>query len=220
MKRFGITAMTLVALLAATAAPALGAKRPRPTDVRPMPVFSELAPNAIQVFNDYATPARFYVSRSAVVHYVVVGIDAPPLNDDDADGVPDYVERVADAADTSISYYERRGFARIAPDTGGPDARPDIYLSRFTPGYFGLALPAVDAQGGAFVAVSNALDPSPTESLGSLYGTVAHELFHLVQFSYFPATADPDLAAWAVEGMAAAMESRVYPELDDIVSSL
>jgi hypothetical protein len=220
MKRFGITTLTAVALLAATATPALAAKRPRPTDVRPTPVSFELAPNAIQVFNDYATPPRFYVSRSAVVHYVAAGIEAPPLNDDDADGVPDYVERVADAADTAIPYYERRGFARIAPDTGGPDARPDIYISRFTPGYFGLALPASDAQGGAFVAVSNALDPSPTESLGSLYGTVAHELFHLVQFSYFPAASGPELGSWALEGMAAAMERRVYPELDDIVSSL
>src|SRR4051812_9466469 len=155
MKRFGITAMAAAALMAATAAPALAAKRPRPTDVQPTPVVSQLAPNAIQVFNDYATPPRFYASQRAVVHYVVAGIDAPPLNDDDADGVPDYVERVADAADTAIPYYERRGFARIAADTGGPDPRPDIYISRFTPGYFGLALPAADAQGGAFVAISN-----------------------------------------------------------------
>jgi hypothetical protein len=220
MKRFGITAMTAAALFATTAAPVLAAKRPRPTDVQPKPLVSALAPNAIQVFNDYATPARFHAGQRAVVHYVVSGVDAPPLNDDDADGVPDYVERVADAADTAIPYYERRGFARIAPDTGGPDTRPDIYVSRFAPGYFGLALPAADAQGGAFLAISNALDPSPTDSLGSLYGTVAHELFHLVQFSYFPAATGPDLGSWALEGMAAAMETRVYPELDDIVSSL
>ena len=79
---------------------------------------SEVAPNGFQVFNDYATPARFHASRHAVVHYVVLGVDAPPLNDDDADGVPDYVERVGDAADTAIAYYERRGFARILPDAG------------------------------------------------------------------------------------------------------
>jgi hypothetical protein len=214
--------MTIVAALAlaATAPPATAAKRPRPTDVPSAQVFSEVAPNAIQVFNDYATPARLYASQRGVVHYVVLGIDAPPLNDDDADGVPDYVERAGDAADTAIRYYERRGFARIRADAAGPDGRPDLYISRFAPGYFGVAFPTADAEGGAFVAVSNALDPSPAESLGSVYGTVAHELFHLVQFSYFPPTADPELAGWALEGMAAAMENRVYPDLDDIVSSL
>jgi hypothetical protein len=220
MKRIGIIAIGTAALLAATPPPATAAKRPRPTDVPPAQVLSEVAPNAIQVFNDYATPARFYASQRAVVHYVVRGIDAPPLNDDDGDGVPDYVERVGEAADTSITYYERRGFAPILPDAAGPDGRPDLYVSRFAPGSFGVAFPAVGAEGGAFVAVSNALDASAAESLASLYGTVAHELFHLVQFSYFPPSADPDLAGWALEGMAAAMESRVYPGLDDIVASL
>jgi hypothetical protein len=220
MNRVGKIAVATAAVLVATAPPAAAAKRPRPTDVPPAHVFSHIAPNPIQVFNDYDMPARFYASQRAVVHFVVLGIDAPPLNDDDSDGIPDYVERIGDAADTAITYYERRGFARIRMDAGGPDGRPDIYISRFAPGYFGVAFPAVDAEGGAFVAVSNALDPSPVESLGSVYGTVAHELFHLVQFSYVPATAEPELAAWALEGMAAAMESRVYPDLHDIVSSL
>ena len=220
MRRVGKMAIAAAALLAATSAPATAAKRPRPTDVPPAQVVSAVAPNAFQVFNDYATPARSYASRRAVVHYVVLGVDAPPLNDDDADGVPDYVERVGDAADTSIAYYERRGFAPISADAGGLDARPDLYISRFAPGSFGVAFPSSDAEGGAFVAVSNALDPSAATSLGSLYGTVAHELFHLTQFSYLSPEADPELAGWALEGMAAAMESRVFPELDDIVSSL
>ena len=220
MKRVATMAMAAAALLAVTAPLATAAKRPRPTDVPPALVVSEVAPNVFHVFNDYATPPRLYASQRAVVHYVVQGIDAPPLNDDDGDGVPDYVERVAAAADTAIAYYERRGFARIPGDGAGPDGRPDIYISRFSPGYFGVALPAARAERGAFVAVSNALDPSPRTSLGSVYGTVAHELFHLVQFSYFPPAADPELAEWALEGMAAAMESRVYPDLDDIVASL
>ena len=220
MKRIGAVAMAGAALVAATAPAETAAKRARPTDVPPPQVVSEVAPNALQVFNDYATAARLHRSERAVVHYVVLGIDAPPLNDDDGDGVPDYVERVGDAADTSIAYYERRGFAPILPDAAGPDGRPDLYISRFSPGWFGIALPTAEAEGGAFVAVSNSLDPSAAESLGSLYGTVAHELFHLVQFSYLRPTVDTELAEWALEGMAAAMESRVYPGLDDIVSSL
>ena len=180
MRRVGKMAIAAAALLAATSAPATAAKRPRPTAVPPAQVVSAVVPNAFQVFNDYATPARSYASRRAVVHYVVLGVDAPPLNDDDADGVPDYVERVGDAADTSIAYYERRGFAPISADAGGLDARPDLYISRFAPGSFGVAFPSSDAEGGAFVAVSNAsiparrrvsevsTAPSPTSSSTSL----------------------------------------------------
>ena len=220
MKLFGIGLAATAVLLAAAAPAADASRRARPTDVPPQAALTEIAPNELQVFNDYATPARAFSSLHVVVHYVVRGIDAPPLNDDDGNDVPDYVERVGEAADTAIAYYARRGFAPILPDEGGPDARPDIYVSRFAAGYFGVAFPSARADGGAFVAVSNALDPSSTRSLGSVYGTVAHELFHLVQFSYYPRSVDPPLAPWALEGTAAAVETRVYPALDDIVSSL
>src|SRR4051812_15973622 len=204
MRPLGIwlTALLLAAALAPVAA---AAKRPRP-DAVPAPS-EQAAPNALQIFNDYVAPARTYLSRRAAVHFVTLGVSAPPLNDDDADGVPDYVERVAAAADSAIAYYERRGFSPILADAGGPDGRPDIYISRFAAGYFGVAFPAADGDRGAFLAVSNWLDPSPTASLGSLDGTVAHELFHLVQFSYFRPTVDPPLDAWVLEGMAAAMET-------------
>jgi hypothetical protein len=220
MKRIVIGSIVAGALLVAAAVPAQAGRRPRPSDVPAGQAVSVLAPNQFQLYNDYATDARTFSSRRAVVHYVVVGIDAPPLNDDDSDGVPDYVERVALAADGAIDYYERRGFAHILADEAGPDARPDLYVSRFAPGYFGVAFPAAQASGGGFVVVSNALDPSPERSLGSLYGTVAHELFHLVQFSYFRRTVDPAIPGWALEGSAAAMEGRVYAQLADIVSSL
>src|SRR3954452_16578164 len=213
-RRLLIVALPVFILFAQSAA----ATRPRPDAIPPNQVYTDIAPNALRVFNDYATPSRAYSSARATVHWVTDGPDAPALNDDDGTGVPDYVERVAAAADTAIGYYERRGFASVAPDAGGPDSSPDIYISRFAPGYFGVAFPASDADGGAFVALSNSLDPSPARSLGSVYGTVAHELFHLVQFS--SSDRGSDLPAWALEGMAAAMENRVFPGLDDIVTSL
>jgi hypothetical protein len=213
-----IVAVTLggLVLLQAGAA-AAGAKRPRPSDVPAAD--TALAPNGFQLYNDYATPERTFSSRSAVVHYVVVGIDAPPLNDDDADGTPEYVERVGDAADRALGYYQRRGFPSPQPDEGGPDARPDVYVSRFAPGTLGVAFPTDQAQGGAFVVVSNNLDPSPERSFASIYATVAHELFHLVQFAYFGGR-DPAIPTWILEGTAAALEARVNPGLDDLVSTI
>jgi hypothetical protein len=218
MRRLGIILAVGAALLAA--APVAGATlRPRPTDA-PTSLAGDGAPNALQVFDDYGTPARSFVSGRAVVHYVVLGPDAPPLNDDDRSGVPDYVERAGAAADRAIAYYERRGFTRITGDTGGPDGRPDLYVSLFSPGYLGVAFPAARAAGGAFVAISNRLDPSAGRSFCSLDGTVAHELFHLVQFSYYPPADDPPIPGWVLEGTAAAMETRVDPELDDTVTAL
>lgn len=219
-KRVG--AVVCLALVGALLmAPGAWGKRPRPPDAKPGSVVTSVAPSQLLIYNDYATPERTLSSQAAVIHYVVTGIDAPPLNDDDRDGVPDYVEQVGEVADVSIAYYRGRGFVAIRPDRGGPDSRPDVYVSRVTPGSFGVALPAVRAEGGAFVVVSDALDPSCMESLGSVCGTVAHELFHLVQFSYAPEEADLGLwPSWVLEGMAAAMEGRVYPDLADIVSSL
>jgi hypothetical protein len=208
----------VAALLLFATASAAEAKRPRPDAVAGAQTV--VAPNDFQLYNEYASPESTYASKRVVVHYVVLGIDAPPLNDDDHDGVPDYVERVGDAADLSLTYYERRGFRAPLEDMGGPDSRPDLYISRFAPGTFGVALPAVNADGGAFAVIANNLDPSAGRSLASVYGTVAHELFHLVQFSYFGHSAEPDLPTWILEGSASGIEARVYPELDDIVSSL
>jgi hypothetical protein len=182
-KRIAVAALLL--LVPATAADA-GVKRPRPSDVPAAE--TSIAPNDFQLYNDYSSPERTYSSSRAVVHYVTAGIDAPPLNDDDRDNVPDYIERVGDAADRAIVYYERRGFRSVLPDEAGPDTGPDIYVSRFSPGTLGVAFPAGRAEGGAFTVVSNNLDPSPERSFASVYATVAHELFHLVQFSYFGPT--------------------------------
>ena len=205
----------LLLLPATTAGAAL--KRPRPSDVPGAQ--TAIAPNAFQVYNDYASPERTYSSERVVVHYVGLGIDAPPLNDDDADGVPDYVVRVGEAADRALAYYERRGFNAPLADEGGPDRRPDLYISRFSPGTLGVAFPAADAAGGAFAVVSNNLDQSFERSFASVYATVAHELFHLVQFSYF-AGAEPSIPTWILEGTAAALETRANPELDDLVSAI
>ena len=83
-----------------------------------------------------------------------------------------------------------------------------------------MALPSGRAQGGAFVVIANNLDPSPERSFASVYATVAHELFHLVQFSYFGPDADPPIPTWILEGTAAALEQRANPELDDLVSTI
>lgn len=152
-----------------------------------------------------------YVGARAVIHYVTTGPDAPPLNDDDGSGYPDYVEQASLAADTALLYYERHGFKLPLADTAGPDGKPDIYIDSLPPGVFGLTFPAA-AQGGTFVLVSPRLDPGPT-ALGSLRITVAHELFHVIQFSYIQSG---KLPLWAAEGSASALSMLVFPQVQDL----
>src|SRR5438046_5521854 len=64
----------------------------------------------------YPAPEARYVGLRAVIHYVTSGPEAPPLNDDDHDGYPDYVEQVSQAADTALAYYQQYGLKLPRPD--------------------------------------------------------------------------------------------------------
>ncbi len=164
----------------------------------------------------YTVPeAEPYSSVRVVVHYVATGKDAPPLNDDDRDGVADYVEQIGAAADTALSFYSVHGFRAPHPDAAGPDPRPDIYVKRRDSAIFGLAVPPTTASGGSFLEISPRLDSNPEEALASLPMTVAHEVFHLVQFAY---VRDGSLPGWAAEGTANAMAQRVFPNIAELIS--
>lgn len=188
-----------VLLVFAFAEPALGAPVPRPTDGG---TFAYGLPEAPPL-----------MGAEAVIHYVTSGPDAPPLNDDDRDGLPDYVEKISAAADKSLAVYAQQGFLRPR-DYGWPTDLPDIYLQQLDAGVFGLALPPTLSDSGSFTLISNRLDPA-LKAFGSLNATVAHELFHLVQFAYVP---NGELPHWVGEGQASAMEFIVYPEYQDVVS--
>jgi len=165
----------------------------------------------------YTAPeAPPYVGARAVVHYVATGPSAPALNDDDSDGTPDYVEAVSRAADTALAYYEAHGFKVPLPDTAGPDAKPDLYIDSLPPGTFGLTFGEQTGEGGSFVLVSPRLDPSQPKAFGGLEPTVAHELFHVVQFSY---VVSGRLPQWAAEGSAVAMSMLVFPAVQDVVAT-
>jgi hypothetical protein len=165
----------------------------------------------------YSTPeAPPYVGSRAVVHYVTTGPDSPSLNDDNGDGYPDYVEAVAGAADAALLYYAQHGFKTPLPDAAGPDDRPDIYIDSLPPGTFGLTFGEHTGEGGSFVLVSPRLDPSVPKAFGGLTTTVAHELFHVVQYSY---VISDRLPRWAAEGSAVAMSMLVFPAVQDVVAT-
>jgi len=173
-------------------------------------------PTSGGAFGYSAPEAAPYVGLRAVVHYVASGPEAPPLNDDDLDGYPDYVEQVSQAADTSLAYYQQHGFKLPRPDAAGPDAKPDIYIDSLPPGTFGLTFAPSTAEGGTFVIVTPRLDPSKPRAFGGLSTTVAHELAHVVQYSY---VVSGRLPIWAAEGSAVGLSMLVYPAIEDVVAT-
>ena len=145
-----------------------------------------------------------YSPGRAIVHYVSAGADAPSLADSDRDGTPDYVERIAEAAELSLDRFASLGFRPPSPDHTGPDARVDIYIKDIDgDGDWAAEAFSFARRDGGYAIVE--------PDLRGLAATVAHELFHLVQFAYLPRGFP---ACWAAEGTASAAESMVYPARD------
>jgi hypothetical protein len=148
-----------------------------------------------------------------VVHYTRTGPDHPRfMKDDNHNGVPNYIEKLAAAANKAWLWYAHNGFKGPLPDTAGPDSRLDIYVKALPPGVFGTTLPTSVAKGGSFIVIDNQLDMAHLAVHGSLQQTAAHELFHEFQLSYLP---DGNIPHWAAEGSAIAMQTYVYPQVVD-----
>lgn len=161
----------------------------------------------------YSAPEVTITTPFVVVHYARTGADHPRfMADDDHDNVPNYIEKLAASANKAWLWYAHNGFHAPLPDTGGPDAKLDIYVKQLPQGEYGVTVPTPDAEGGAFIVVDNQLDEAHLAKHGSLQQTVAHELFHAFQLSYVP---DGNIPHWVAEGSALAMQTYVYPQIAD-----
>ncbi|HKE18933.1 MAG TPA: HmuY family protein [Kofleriaceae bacterium] len=155
------------------------------------------------------------------VHFVTTSADAVPADDTDDSGVPDYVEEVAELAETAWDDLAARGFRAPLSDDGlvaddGGDGRFDIYLRDLVSadGNF-VAEACTDAAPvhcAGYFAMENDLAgfdyASTAEGISVL---TSHELFHAVQSAY-----QPELAAvsWT-EGTAVWNEEKTFPEQGD-----
>lgn len=154
-----------------------------------------------------------YSVKHVVVHYVTSGRDAVPAEDANGNDVPDYVEETGLAGDEAAGAFVTFGFKRLLPDTGGGNFKVDIYLKRLPQDLLGVAIPHAFGVGGGFMMLDTRLNPAKGRiTVASLRHTVAHELFHMVQYSYVP---NGDIPAWAAEGMASAMAIYAFPFSQD-----
>ena len=163
------------------------------------------------------------------VHWVETTRDAPPLEDLDASGLPDWVEATQRTlAEVWQAEVDDLGYAPPLPDaessTNGGDARLDVYLVDIgRAGYFGYCttddpIGWITTRVSAYCVLDDDFaDPVlqlPDPTVG-LHVTAAHELFHAVQFGY-----DWLEDLWLMEGTATWMEDEVYDDANDLLRYL
>lgn len=144
--------------------------------------------------------------------------------DDNADGIPDYVYKVAMAADSAYAIiFDQMGYKDPIPDTAcveGGDVRLDIYLTAQPSGYYGVTYNELDCNASPDIreaAVWIEIDHDfqhlaeyVDRPLPAARVTVAHEIFHAAHFA-MDATDD---IAW-YEMTAVWMEEQQYDEIND-----
>ena len=153
-------------------------------------------------------------------HYDTTGANAVSSDDVDLNLIPDFVERCAAYADSTLTKSQSLGyFLPPSDDTAGGDSLLDIYFQEISS--YGYALP--EGTGPApwndyyaylvlhrnFLGFAPNYDPEG-DQLGSAKATIAHELHHCVQFAY-----DASDELWFMELDATHMEDIVFNATDD-----
>ena len=160
-----------------------------------------------------------------LIHYDVTGAHAvwQAGVDSDGDGVPDYVQAVAMAAESCyVHIIDTLGYPRPMVDSGcvdGGDARVDIFLQALPLGYYGMTYnqpgcyePDVQHEA-AWVILDHDFQHIPQyvgRPLDAARVTLAHELFHTVHFA-IDAT---EHVTW-FEMSSVWMEEEIYTSIND-----
>jgi hypothetical protein len=160
-----------------------------------------------------------------LLHYDLTGDHAvwQAVVDSDGDGVPNYIEKLADIADSCYFHIiDTLGYPVPLVDSGcvdGGDARIDVYLRDLPSGYYGATYnqsecydPGVQQEAGWVVIDRNfqSLPPYVGRPLDAARVTLAHELFHMIHFA-IDAT---EHITW-FEMSAVWMEEEIYDEIND-----
>ncbi len=155
------------------------------------------------------------------VHYNNAGPEMVPPEDLDGDSVPDYVERIAAYADSSLNHFiGTLGYFPPPIDDYG-DGKYDIYLIAIQ-GY-GATFPEAPADSAwndftSFIGIHHNFywgippnDDPEGDTIGAQKVTCAHELYHAIQLAYEYDTAN----RWWMEMGATWMEEIIFPEVND-----
>lgn len=161
---------------------------------------------------------RTYLSPSGRfrITYEDSGSNSVPLEDQDNNGIPDYVEEVGIAADRSYDEHVNQiGFI----DPIAPGGVYNIEIVNQSGGIYGFTSVRNDADAGTYISIDNdyiGYNPNSLEdqSLGAMRVTVAHEFKHAVQYAANRWRNPSGNVFWS-EMDATLMEEIVYDEVND-----
>jgi hypothetical protein len=163
-----------------------------------------------------------------LIHYALAGVDAVAPADANGNGIPDYVDAVAQALERSrtveveiLGWLEPPSDGRVDPESPSYD----VYIQRLT--VQGLTFPEVIVGDNehsedviepfarcSYIILHSQLNP------GILQVTAAHEYNHAIQFGYNAAAEGFDARRWLMEGTATWMEDQVYDDVNDNIGYL
>lgn len=161
------------------------------------------------------------------VHWSEKGASAPSGADDlPANGVPDFVDEVAESAATSYAVENASLGWRDAKSDGvmgarkgrGGEGQVDVYITDLGRGLFGYATPDMFERGpseAAYLVLDNDYKGFGGAPLDLMRVTMAHEYNHVLQFAY-----DTFEDLWMLESTATYMEDEVYPDINDYLNFL
>jgi len=162
-----------------------------------------------------------YLSPSGAfrLHYDTTGTRKVPLANIDGDRVPDWIELAAHVADSVLQAYGRMGYDTAVGDGG---KQYDIYFLNLGTGsnpVYGLTYPGPDGylevdndySEGVYAGAWNGQLIFDSRGARGLRVTLAHELFHAVQFLYTAGPTDQ----WWMEMTATSMEEVMYDDIND-----
>jgi hypothetical protein len=158
------------------------------------------------------------------IHYATTGSDAPSLADGNSNGIPDWIETVADVFEAVYSR-EISAFGYRPPPTSGGQPY-DVYLQNIASAkQYGYTQSDAPVNAGStsytsFIVIDN--DFAESIYLGSsrtplmaLQITAAHEFQHAVQYGY-----NYYFDIWYAEASATWMEDEVYDSINQLYTYL
>ncbi|MDE2810847.1 MAG: hypothetical protein OXN90_20730 [Gemmatimonadota bacterium] len=163
------------------------------------------------------------------VHYDSEGRNAVDPDDDDGNGIPDYIDLAAAVLDSTWELeVEQLGYNPPPSDNGlGGGDEYDVYIIDLSRGgclgpvsVYGCAYPGTSGTTThSHLEIDNNFTDSSyvkTRGLDALRVTIAHEFHHAIQFGYYALEA----GNWWQESTSTWMEEVAYPHIDDYLQYL